>query len=60
MSKNYKYKAIDMYKMVTHTPSFIIEGTGDVDTSKLTEMSLSGWELVCTTATQLIFKKEAN
>ncbi|KAB2380221.1 hypothetical protein [Bacillus toyonensis] len=58
MGKQYKYKAIDMYKMVTHAPSFITESTGDIDTTKLTEMSLNGWELVCTTSTQLIFKKE--
>lgn len=60
MSKIYKYRTIDMYKMVTHAPSFIAEGTGDIDPTKLNTMSTAGWELVCTTSTQLIFKKEVN
>lgn len=60
MSKVYKYRTIDMYKLVTHAPSFIQEGTGDIDTQKLNDMSVAGWELVCTTSTQLIFKKEVN
>ncbi|WP_176581297.1 hypothetical protein [Bacillus thuringiensis] len=58
MSKVYKYRTVDMYKMVTHAHSFIINGTGDIDPAKLNAMSIQGWELVCTTTTQLIFKKE--
>lgn len=60
MSKRYRYRTVDMYKMVFSAPQFIQEGTGEIDYIKLEEMSREGWELVCTTPTQLIFKKEVN
>lgn len=61
MSKQYKYRTEDMYKFVTHAHSFIINGTGDIDPVKLNNYCEErGCELVCTTPTQLIFKKEVN
>lgn len=60
MSKVYKYRTEDMYKFVTHVQSFIQQGTGDIDPIKLDNMSKRGYELVCTTPTQLIFKREVN
>lgn len=61
MSKKYKYRTEDMYKFVTHAQSFIQQGTGDIDPVKLNSYcEVRGYELVCTTPTQLIFKKEVN
>jgi len=55
MSKQYEYRTEEIRHM-----SSISAFTTDVyiDTKELNDMSQQGWELVCTTPTQLIFKKE--
>lgn len=57
MSKQYEYRTEEISHMAStnvYTKDFY------VDTDALDEMSKHGWELVCTTPTQLIFKKEVN
>ncbi|WP_141556298.1 DUF4177 domain-containing protein [Bacillus toyonensis] len=57
MSKQYEYRTEELTHMALmdkHTKDF------EIDAKALNDMSQQGWNLVCTTPTQLIFKKEVN
>lgn len=58
MSKQYEYRTEEITDMSEYQSTLTTDSK--ICVYDLNEMSKEGWNLVCTTSTQLIFKKEVN
>lgn len=58
MSKVYEYRTEEISHMAECNSIYTTDMK--IDVYDLNDMGNQGWELVCTTPTQLIFKKEVN
>lgn len=58
MSKQFKYLALDKEELAVSFNGYT--ESNSLDYKKLDMLGKKGWDLVCSTETQMVFKKEVN